>query len=136
MNTIINAIPEYVITAVVSTAIYYAIKMTQNFIHVKALHAKAAQAKELWNFLDQVSSIAVNSLVSSNLTGNAKFNQATGIVQSVLVKQGLTNVDVKAIETAVQNAYEQLPTTAKMDNNYYDFAAKGDTKAIDPTKEA
>lgn len=134
MNTIINAIPEYVITAVVSTAIYYAIKMTHNFIHVKALHAKAAQAKELWNFLDQVSSMAVNSLVSSNLTGNEKFNQATELVQSALSKQGFNNVDVKAIEAAVQNAYEQSPLTVKMD---YDFSTKkGDTAAIDPTKEA
>ena len=133
MNTIINAIPEYVITAVVSTAIYYVIKMTRNFIHVKALHAKAAQAKELWGFLDQVSLMAVNSLVSSNLTGNEKFNQATELVQSALSKQGFSNVDVKAIEAAVQNAYEQSPLTNKID---MDFSAKGDTAAINPTKEA
>ena len=54
MNEIINAIPEYVITLVVSTAIVYAFKYLENLIHAKALHAKTAQSKELWSFIEQV----------------------------------------------------------------------------------
>lgn len=111
MNTIINAIPEYVITAVVSTAIFYAFKYAENLIHTKVLHAKTAQSKELWSFVEQVSNTAVSSLVNADLTGNEKFNKATLLVQNALTKQGFTNVDVKAIESAVQAAYEKSPLT-------------------------
>ena len=104
---IINAIPEYVITAVISTAIFYAFKYTQSLIHVKALHAKTTQSKELWSFIEQVSTTAVNSLVNAPMTGNDKFNEATTIVQNALNQQGFKNVDAKAIETAVQSAYEK-----------------------------
>ena len=111
MNTIINAIPEYVITAVVSTAIYFGFKYTQNLIHTKVLHAKTVQSKELWSFIEQVANTAVSSLVNADLTGNDKFNRATLIVQNALAKQGFTNVDVKSIESAVQSAYEKSPLT-------------------------
>ena len=112
MNEIINAIPEYVITAVVSTAIVYLLNAGRALIHSKVQHAKTAQSKELWKFLEQVSDTAVNSLVSSNLTGDEKFSQATSIVQNALDKQGFTNVDMKSIESAVQTAYEKSPLTA------------------------
>src|SRR5699024_11928634 len=82
MNEIINAIPEYVITAVISTAIFYAFKYGEAFIHNKALHAKTAQSRELWSFLEQVAMTAVNSLVSADMTGQDKFNKATGLVQT------------------------------------------------------
>lgn len=119
MNTIINAIPEYVITAVVSTAIFYAFKYAESLIHAKALHAKTAQSKELWGFIEQVADTAVNSLVGKNLTGDAKFAQATAIVQGTLVKQGFTNVDVKAIETAVQSAYEKSDLTGNKESKQF-----------------
>lgn len=112
MNTIINAIPEYVITAVVSTAIVYLLNAGRLLIHSKVLHAKTAQSKELWGFIEQVATIAVNSLVSAQMTGDAKFAQATAIVQDALAKQGFTNVDVKSIESAVQAAYEKSPLTS------------------------
>lgn len=115
MNEIINAIPEYVITAVVSTAIFYAFKYAEKLILAKVQHAKTAQSKELWGFIEQVANTAVNSLVSKNLTGDAKFAQATAIVQNALAKQGFTNVDVKAIESAVQSAYEKSPLTPTTD---------------------
>lgn len=119
MNTIINAIPEYVITAVVSTAIFYVFKYAESLIHAKALHAKTAQSKELWDFIEQVADTAVNSLVGKNLTGDAKFAQATAIVQGTLVKQGFTNVDVKAIETAVQSAYEKSDLTGNKESKQF-----------------
>lgn len=121
MNTIINAIPEYVITAVVSTAIFYGIKYAENLINAKVLHAKTAQSKELWGFIDQVAMTAVNSLVSKDITGDAKFAQATAIVQDALAKQGFTNVDVKSIESAVQSAYEKSPLTPTSNEKSYVF---------------
>lgn len=114
MNEIINAIPEYVQTAVISAVLILAIRYAHTFIHAKAQQAKTAQSKELWGFMDQVAEMAVNSLVSSDKTGNQKFSAATDLVQAALNKQGLKNVDVKAIEAAVQSAYEKslvTPTT-------------------------
>ena len=111
MNEIINAIPEYIITAVISTAIFYLMNAGKNLLHSKVQHAKTTQSKELWSFIEQVANTAVNSLVSKDITGDAKFAQATSIVQDALAKQGFTNVDVKAIESAVQSAYEKSDLT-------------------------
>lgn len=108
---IINAIPEYVITAVVSTAIFYLMNAGKNLLHSKVQHAKTTQSKELWSFIEQVANTAVNSLVSKDITGDAKFAQATAIVQDALAKQGFTNVNVKLIESAVQAAYEKSDLT-------------------------
>ena len=121
MNEIINAIPEYVITAVVSTAIFYLMNAGKNLLHSKVQHAKTTQSKELWIFIEQVANTAVNSLVGKNLTGDAKFAQATSIVQDALAKQGFTNVDVKAIESAVQSAYEKSPLTPTSNEESYVF---------------
>lgn len=111
MNEIINAIPEYVITAVVSTAIFYLMNAGKNLLHSKVQHAKTTQSKELWSFIEQVADTAVSSLVNAQMSGNDKFNQATTIVQDVLAKRGFTNVDMKAIESAVQAAYEKSDLT-------------------------
>ena len=111
MTNIINAIPTYVLTAVVSAFLIMAIRYAHTFVHGKALHAKTAQSRELWSFMDQVASTAVASLVSADKTGDQKFTAATSIVQDTLTKQGFTTVDVKAIEAAVQAAYEKSPLT-------------------------
>ena len=121
MNEIINAIPEYIITAVISTAIFYLMNAGKNLLHSKVQHAKTAQSKELWSFIEQVANTAVNSLVGKNITGDAKFAQATSIVQDALAKQGFTNVDVKAIESAVQSAYEKSPLTPTSNEESYVF---------------
>ncbi|MCZ3746580.1 hypothetical protein L2520_03965 [Limosilactobacillus vaginalis] len=121
MNEVINAIPEYVITAVVSTAIFYLMNAGKNLLHSKVQHAKTTQSKELWGFIEQVANTAVNSLVSKDITGDAKFAQATAIVQDALAKQGFTNVDVKAIESAVQSAYEKSPLTPTSNEESYVF---------------
>ena len=137
MNEIINAIPEYVITAVVSTAIVYLLNAGRLLIHSKVQHAKTTQSKELWSFIEQVANTAVNSLVSKNITGDAKFAQATAIVQDALAKQGFTNVDVKSIESAVQAAYEKSNLTG---NDTYDpvkvAIQTAPNRANDLTKEA
>ena len=115
MNEIINAIPEYVITAVVSTAIVYLLNAGRTLIHSKIQHAKAAQSREFWSFLEQVADTAVNSFVNAQMTGDAKFTQATAIVQDTLAKQRFTNVNVKLIESAVQSAYEKSDLTNSND---------------------
>ena len=58
---------------------------------------------------------AVNSLVSADMTGQDKFNKATGLVQTALDNQGFKNVDVKAIDAAVQAAYEKSNLTDSND---------------------
>lgn len=145
MNEIINAIPEYVITAVVSTVVVYLMKAGRNLLHSKVQHAKTVQSRELWSFIEQVANTAVNSLVSKNITGDAKFAQATAIVQDALAKQGFTNVDVKAIESAVQSAYEKSPLTPttnpeeKADKSGQEgsvLVPDGKAKAIDPKEVA
>lgn len=132
MNEIINAIPEYVITAVVSTAIFYLMNAGKNLLHSKIQHAKTTQSKELWSFIEQVANTAVNSLVGKDLTGDAKFAQATAIVQDALAKQGFTNVDVKAIESAVQSAYEKSPLTPTSNEKPYLFKGLEQTKLDKP----
>ena len=112
---IISAIPEYVITAVISTAIFYAFKYAESLIHAKVLHAKTAQSKEMWVFIEQVAMTAVNSLVSADMTGQDKFNKAAGLVKTALENQGFKNVDVKAIDAAVQAAYEKSDLTDSND---------------------
>lgn len=110
-TNIINAIPEYVMTAVVSAVIIFVIRAVHTYVHNKALTSKTDHAKQLWSFMDQVASTAVASLVSADKTGDQKFTAATAIVQDALTKQGFTTVDVKAIEAAVQAAYEKSPLT-------------------------
>lgn len=111
MNTIVNAIPEYVITAVVSAAFYFAVKYAQSLIHMKVIHAKTQQSKELWGLIESVATAAVNSMVGRDLTGNEKFAKATAIVQASLDSQGFKNVDIKSIHAAIQSAYEASPLT-------------------------
>lgn len=136
MNEIINAIPEYVITAVVSTAIFYLMNAGKNLLHSKVQHAKTTQSKELWSFIEQVANTAVNSLVSKDITGDAKFAQATAIVQDALAKQGFTNVDVKSIESAVQSAYEKSDLTGNDTTDPVKVAIQtAPNRANDLTKE-
>ena len=145
MNEIINAIPEYVITAVISTAIFYLMNAGKNLLHSKVQHAKTTQSKELWSFIEQVANTAVDSLVSANMSGSDKFVKATSIVQDALAKQGFTNVDVKAIESAVQSAYEKSPLTSltfvkpnsdALGQKAHASVPDGSVKAIDPKEVA
>ena len=122
MNEIINAIPEYVITAVISTAFYFGVKEGQLLIRSKIQHAKTATARERWILTGQLAADAVNSLVGKDMAGHEKFAQATQIVQSALDRQGIKNVDLNAIETAIQAAYEKSPLTPG--------------QSVDPVKEA
>lgn len=142
MNTIINAIPEYVITAVISTAFYFGVKEGQLLIRSKIQHAKTATARERWILTGQLAADAVNSLVGKDMAGHEKFAQATQIVQSALDRQGIKNVDLNAIETAIQAAYEKSPLTPttisgtklnSLEQEIPNFGP-GTVEAIDPMK--
>ena len=133
MTTIINAIPEYIITAVISTVFYFAVKQSQTLIHSKTLHAKTEQSKAMWSLLAQMADAAVTSLINADLTGNQKFNRATTIVQQALLSQGIKNVDVKAIEAAIQSAYEKSDLTPTANSN---SQQAGTVQAIDPKEVA
>lgn len=138
MITIVNTIPSYLITVTASVAFFIALKLFQTFIHSKVLHAKTQQARELWSYIDQASDTAVSSLVNANLTGDEKFAKATEIVQSALNRQGFTNVDVKAIEAAIQAAYEKSPLTPTVEPTLglttKTAIPAGQAPAIDPLK--
>lgn len=136
MTNIINAIPTYVLTAVVSAFLIMAIRYAHTFVHGKALHAKTAQSRELWSFMDQVASTAVASLVSADKTGDQKFTAATTIVQDALTKQGFTTVDVKAIEAAVQAAYEKSPLTPNSTQHQVPYPYEGKEVVITPAGKA
>lgn len=139
MNTIINAIPGYIITAVISTVFYFALKQSQTFIHAKVVHAKTETARTAWSCASQLADTAVNSLVGKDIAGHEKFKIATDFVQQALQKQGIKNIDLDAIEKAVQSAYEQselTPTTdpAQQSHPIQTTIPAGQAPAIDPMK--
>ena len=111
MTNIINEIPTYLVTVVVSTVFVLLLRVVHTFIHQQALHSKTKQSQALWSLMGQIADTAVASLVSADKTGDQKFTAATAIVQDALTKQAFTTVDVKAIEAAVQAAYEKSPLT-------------------------
>lgn len=145
MNEIINTIPTYIMTAVISTVFYFGVKEGQLLIRSNIQHAKTATARERWILTGQLAADAVNSLVGKNMAGHEKFAQATEIVQSALEKQGIKNVDLKAIESAVQSAYEKSPLTPttnpeekadKAGQKGTALVPDGKAKAIDPKEVA
>lgn len=131
-TNIINTIPEYVMTAVISAVIIFVIRAVHTYVHNKALTAKTDHAKQLWAFMDQVASTAVASLVSADKTGDQKFTAATAIVQDALTKQGFTTVDVKAIEAAVQAAYEKSPLTPDSTQHLVPYPPEGKEMVVTP----
>ena len=103
---VINEIPSYLITVTASVAFFIALKLMQNFIHAKVIHAKTETSRAAWSCAAQLADNAVASLVGKDMAGHEKFRQATDIVQQALQKQGIKNIDLNAIETLVQSAYE------------------------------
>lgn len=145
MDEIINTIPTYIMTAVISTVFYFGVKEGQLLIRSKIQHAKTATARERWILTGQLAADAVNSLVGKDMAGHEKFAQATEIVQSVLEKQGIKNVDLKAIEAAIQSAYEKSPLTPStisvtnpdsLGQKESNSVPDGKAKAIDPKEVA
>lgn len=139
---IVNVIPEYLITVTASVAFSVALKLLQNFIHTKVIHAKTEASRAAWSYAAQLADTAVASLVGKDMAGHEKFRQATQIVQSALEQQGIKNVDLNAIEAMVQAAYEKSPLTpttipeTKMNSLEQEIPnfGPGTVEAIDPMK--
>ena len=145
LNDIINWIIN---SGFLALLIYIAVAFGKPFIDSKIKHAKTAQQKELWTLLQQVSMTVVNSLVSKDMTGQAKFVEAVTQVQAYLENKGL-NVDMKQVQSAVQSAYELSALTPTVDPNTKnlisatpvtttqtgtDITPVAQALAIDPTK--
>ena len=129
LNDIINWIIN---SGFLALLIYIAVAFGKPWVDSKIKHAKTAQQKKLWTLLEQVSMTVVNSLVSKDMTGQAKFAEAVTQVQAYLENKGL-NVDMKQVQSAVQSAYELSTLTPSVDPN----EDKSDnTKKIDPVLEA
>ena len=134
---VINEIPSYLITVTASVAFFIALKLMQNFIHAKVIHAKTETSCAA-----QLADNAVASLVGKDMAGHEKFRQATDIVQQALQKQGIKNIDLNAIETLVQSAYEKSALTPTVDPTSQEEAQPtkpatipaGQAPAIDPMK--
>lgn len=146
---IINAIPSYLITVTASVAFFVALNLLKDFIHSKVIHAKTETARVRWMYANQLADTAVASLVGKDMAGHEKFAQATQLVQDTLQKVGIKNVDLAAIETAIQSAYEKseltptvnpqtkksitsTPIVAKQTGT--DITPNAQALAIDPTK--
>ena len=137
LNDIINWIIN---SGFLALLIYIAVVFGKPFVDSKIKHAKTAQQKELWTLLQQVSMTVVNSLVSKDMTGQAKFVEAVTQVQAYLENKGL-NVDMKQVQAAVQSAYELSVLTPTVNPNEKPddkqvVAPAGTVKAIDPKEVA
>ena len=114
----------------------------QNFIHAKVIHAKTETSRAAWSCAAQLADNAVASLVGKDMAGHEKFRQATDIVQQALKQQGIKNIDLNAIETLVQSAYEKSTLTPTVDPTSQQEAQPtktvtipaGQAPAIDPMK--
>ena len=142
MSTIINAVPTYILPAVISAVFYFALKQSQTFIHAKVIHAKTETSRAAWSCAAQLADNAVASLVGKDMDGHEKFRRATDIVQQALTQQGIQNIDLNAIETLVQSAYEKSALTPTVDPTSQQEAQPtkpatipaGQAPAIDPMK--
>ncbi len=141
MSIIINAIPTYILTAVISTVFYFALKQSQKFIHAKVIHTKTETSRAAWSCAAQLADNAVASLVGKDMAGHEKFRQATDIVQQALKQQVIKNIDLNAIETLVQSAYEKSaltptvdPTSQQAQSTKPATIPAGQAPAIDPMK--
>lgn len=104
------------------TAFIFAWKYVKPVLDEKKNHASTEQSKVMWTLLENIADTAVNSLISSPLTGTQKFDQATKNVQTAMRSQGLA-IDQATAETAVQSAYEKSDLT-------------GNSTTVDPVKVA
>lgn len=91
-------------------AFYFALEIAKPFVDNKIKHAKTAQQREAWTLLEQVAMTTVNSLVSADKPGRQKFDEASTQVASYLSDHGI-KMDMSAIQSAVQAAYEKSPLT-------------------------
>ena len=95
---------------------YFGFAVGKPWIDSKIKHAKTQQQREAWILLEQAAMTNVNALVSANMPGHQKFDQACMQVAKYLSDHGI-QVDMSAIQAAVQSAYElsMLTPTVNLD---------------------
>lgn len=86
-------------------AFYFAIAIAKPWVDGKIKHAKTAQQREAWTLLEQAAMTNVNALVSANMPGHQKFDEACMQVAKYLSDHGI-QVNMATIQAAVQSAYE------------------------------
>ena len=106
-NDIINWITQ---SGAILWLFYFSFVIAKPFVDNKIKHAKTAQQREAWTLLEQVAMTTVNSLVSADKPGRQKFDEASTQVASYLSDHGI-KMDMSAIQSAVQAAYEKSPLT-------------------------
>lgn len=123
---------------------YFGFVIAKPWVGSKIEHAKTVRQRETWTLLEQVAMTAVNSLVSSSKPGPQKFAEASDQVQSYMADHGV-HIDMKAVQSVVQAAYEQSPLTPtteptkkpdKLGQKEPDLVPDGKAKAIDPKEVA
>lgn len=112
-------------------AFYFALAIAKPWVDGKIKHAKTAQQRETWTLLEQVAMTTVNSLVSTDKTGQQKFDEASTLVASYLADHGI-KVDMKTVQAAVQAAYEKSPLTTPPTQSTTHGTANGITTTIGP----
>ncbi|MGM9907340.1 phage holin, LLH family [Limosilactobacillus sp.] len=132
MKTINDIINWIVQSGLLVWAFYFALAIGKPFVESKAKHAKTAQQREAWELLEQVAMTTVNALVSSDKTGQQKFDQASTQVATYLSDRGI-HIDMKDVQTAVQAAYEKSDLTSKTES-VMEVTPNGVTTKIGPAK--
>ena len=114
---VLNDIVNWVIqSGLLVWAFYFGFAVGKPWIDSKIKHAKTQQQREAWILLEQAAMTNVNALVSANMPGHQKFDQACMQVAKYLSDHGI-QVDMSAIQAAVQSAYElsMLTPTVNLD---------------------
>lgn len=127
-NDIINWLFQ---SGLLAWAFYFALAIAKPWVDNKIKHAKTAQQREAWTLLEQVAMTTVNSLVSTDKTGQQKFDEASTLVASYLSDHGI-KVDMKAVQAAVQAAYEKSPLTTPSTQSTVHVTADGITTTVGP----
>lgn len=125
-------------------AFYFGFAVGKPWIDSKIKHAKTQQQREAWTLLEQAAMTNVNALVSANMPGHQKFDEATKQVAKYLSNHGI-QVNMATVQSVVQAAYEQSPLTPtteptkkpdKLGQKEPDLVPDGKAKAIDPKEVA
>lgn len=113
LNDIVNWIIQ---SGLLVWLFYFGFAVGKPWIDSKIKHAKTQQQREAWILLEQAAMTNVNALVSANMPGHQKFDQACMQVAKYLSDHGI-QVDMSAIQAAVQSAYElsMLTPTVNLD---------------------
>lgn len=131
-NDIINWITQ---SGAILWLFYFALAIAKPWVDGKIKNAKTAQQREAWALLEQAAMTNVNALISANMTGHQKFDEASTQVASYLSDHGI-KMNMNVIQSAVQAAYEKSPLTTPVSESTVTQTADGLTTTIKPVSKA